>query len=457
MTVAMLMVNTVAAAEAQALRPVSDADRRPPGRAPRQRQRSPSRVRSCRRAAPRASRSREHARGLVGYVDAANLTDNPTATRAHVAAGRRPASWRRRGSSPPCSSRRATATGSPSPRDLLGAWALGARNVFCLTGDPLHVGDHPDATVVGDLTVNDVVALARRLRDDGTTLAGAEVADPPRYLIGVADVPLADPYDPARLESKLDAGADFVWTQIVFDVDALRGVGRRRCAPWGCSNARRCSSGSSRSAAPSRRGSWTRSSPASAVPADPSPTRSRRPATTREASASSSTVDVVARIRTIPGVAGHAPDGDGPRRDTRDLVARAALPRPRSEASLRRRRPGAPPTRVVRSERRCAPRGPTYSRPGRMMRLFAYCSRTCAVHPAIRASAKIGRHQVGRDPEQVVHAGRVEVDVRVQPLLLERGALERREDLVPAAAARGARPCSCRAPSGRVARGSIVR
>ena len=53
------------------------------------------------------------------------------------------------------------------------------------------------------------------------TLAGAEIADPPRYLIGVADLPLADPYDPARLEAKLDAGADVVWTQIAYDVEAL--------------------------------------------------------------------------------------------------------------------------------------------------------------------------------------------------------------------------------------------
>jgi methylenetetrahydrofolate reductase (NADPH) len=105
--------------------------------------------------------------------------------------------------------------------DLLGAWALGARNVFCLSGDPLHVGDHPEAVVVGDLGVNDVIALARRLRDDGTTLAGVELAEPPRYLIGVADVPLAEPYEPAKLESKLDAGADFVITQIVYDVAAL--------------------------------------------------------------------------------------------------------------------------------------------------------------------------------------------------------------------------------------------
>jgi methylenetetrahydrofolate reductase (NADH) len=162
----------------------------------------------------------EHARGLVGYVDAVNLTDNPVAS-AHMS---------------PLAGVRFVADAGIEPTvqltvrdrnrlgltaDLLGAWALGARNVFCLSGDPVHVGDHPEAAVVGDLTVNDVIALARRMREDGTTLSGAELADPPRYLVGVADVPFADPYDPVRLAAKLDAGADFVTTQIVYDAERL--------------------------------------------------------------------------------------------------------------------------------------------------------------------------------------------------------------------------------------------
>jgi 5,10-methylenetetrahydrofolate reductase len=162
----------------------------------------------------------EHARGLVGYVDAANVTDNPTAS-AHMSpvAGARFVA--EAGIEPTLQLTARDRNRLAFTADLLGAWALGARNLLCLTGDPVQVGDHPDATVVGDLTVNDVVALARRLREDGTTLSGAEVADPPRYLIGVAELPLADPYEPARLEAKLDAGADLVWTQIAFDVDAL--------------------------------------------------------------------------------------------------------------------------------------------------------------------------------------------------------------------------------------------
>ena len=98
---------------------------------------------------------------------------------------------------------------------------MGARNVLCLSGDPIHLGDHPDATVVRDIDVLQVVQLAKGLREHGTTMGGSEIADPPRFLIGVADMPLADPYDPARLEQKLDAGADVIWTQIAYDVEAL--------------------------------------------------------------------------------------------------------------------------------------------------------------------------------------------------------------------------------------------
>ena len=162
----------------------------------------------------------EHARGLVGYVDAVNLTDNPVAS-AHMSplAGVRFVAGSGIEPTVQLTVRDRNRLGLTA--DLLGAWALGARNVFCLSGDPVHVGDHPNAAVVADLSVNDVIALARRMREDGTDLSGAELAEPPRYLIGVADVPFAEPYDPARLRSKLDAGAHFVITQIVYDAERL--------------------------------------------------------------------------------------------------------------------------------------------------------------------------------------------------------------------------------------------
>ena len=162
----------------------------------------------------------EHARALVGYVDAANVTDNPTAS-AHMSplAGVRFVSAAGIEPTVQLATRDRNRLGITA--DLLGAWALGARNVLCLTGDPLTIGDHPDATVVSDLSVLEMVGLVKRMREEGTTLSGAEISDPPRYLIAVADMPFADPYDPKRLEVKLDSGADVVMTQIAYDVERL--------------------------------------------------------------------------------------------------------------------------------------------------------------------------------------------------------------------------------------------
>jgi 5,10-methylenetetrahydrofolate reductase len=161
---------------------------------------------------------RAQARALVGYADAANVTDSPTGT-AHMSPVAGAALVAGEGVEPTiqlaCRDRnRLALTG-----DLLGAWALGARNVLCLTGD--RVSDPPGAVEVHDLTVTELVRFAVGLRDRGRTLDGTPLSPAPRYFVGVADVPLAEPYDPRRLEEKVEAGADFIQTQIVYDVDAL--------------------------------------------------------------------------------------------------------------------------------------------------------------------------------------------------------------------------------------------
>ena len=161
-----------------------------------------------------------HARELVGYIDAANVTDNPTAS-AHMSPVAATALVADAGVEPTLQLTVRDRNRLALVSDLLGAWAMGARNLLCLSGDPIAIGDHPDAVVVNDLDVLRLVRLACRLRDEGLTLDGAEIADPPRYLVGVAEMPLAEPYDPARLEAKLDAGADVVWTQIAYDVEEL--------------------------------------------------------------------------------------------------------------------------------------------------------------------------------------------------------------------------------------------
>jgi 5,10-methylenetetrahydrofolate reductase len=159
------------------------------------------------------------ARELVGYADAVNVTDNPTA-RAHMSAVAGVGFTAAAGVEPVLQ-----VTGRDRNRlgitgDLLGAWALGARNVLCLTGDPPGGGDHPDAAGVYDLSTVEIVRLAAGLRE-GRLLSGDTIESPPSYFIGVADLPLDANYSFDKLEEKIDAGADFVQTQIVFDPDAF--------------------------------------------------------------------------------------------------------------------------------------------------------------------------------------------------------------------------------------------
>lgn len=161
------------------------------------------------------------ARDLVGYVDAANVTDNPMAS-AHMSPLAGAAAVAGAGIEPTLQVTVRDRNRLALVADLLGGWAMGARNVLCLTGDPIATGDHPDAATVHDLSVTDLVGAARRLREEGRLPSGAEIDEPPRFFVGVADVPLAPSYDPTRLEVKLDAGAAFVITQITFDLEALR-------------------------------------------------------------------------------------------------------------------------------------------------------------------------------------------------------------------------------------------
>ncbi len=103
--------------------------------------------------------------------------------------------------------------------DLIGAAALGVRNILVLHGDSPEAGDQPEAKPVYDLDSRDVMTLARQMRDQGTLPSGRAIEAPPRLLIGGADTPFDPPEDwrPESLLAKADAGADFIQTQFVFD------------------------------------------------------------------------------------------------------------------------------------------------------------------------------------------------------------------------------------------------
>jgi methylenetetrahydrofolate reductase (NADPH) len=162
----------------------------------------------------------QQARELVGYADAVNVTDNPVAS-AHMSPLAGVAAVARAGLEPTVQLTVRDRNRLALAGDLLGAWALGARNLFALTGDPVSAGDEPSATAVHDVTVLELISLARTLRNDHRMSSGQEIDPAPAYFVGVSDTPLVEVYDPGRLEAKLDAGADFVITQITYDLEAI--------------------------------------------------------------------------------------------------------------------------------------------------------------------------------------------------------------------------------------------
>jgi len=107
--------------------------------------------------------------------------------------------------------------------DLLGAAALGIRNVLLLTGDHPRFGDHPEAKPVFDLDSVQLAWVARTMRDEGHLLSGRPLSVAPSFLIGAVENPFAPPIElrAARLAKKAAAGIDFVQTQFVFDVPAF--------------------------------------------------------------------------------------------------------------------------------------------------------------------------------------------------------------------------------------------
>ena len=107
--------------------------------------------------------------------------------------------------------------------DLLGAAAMGVRNVLCLSGDGVQTGDQPGAKPVFDLDSISLLRTARTLRDDGHFLSGRKLDVKPRLFLGGAANPFVPPYDyrPQRLAKKVAAGADFIQTQYCYDVPRL--------------------------------------------------------------------------------------------------------------------------------------------------------------------------------------------------------------------------------------------
>jgi methylenetetrahydrofolate reductase (NADPH) len=162
---------------------------------------------------------REKSRHFKGYVDAVNITDNQTAVvrLSSIASAK---ILLDEGVEPimqmTCRDRNRLAIQS----DLLGAAALGITNVLCLTGDHQKFGDQPEAKGVFDLDSIQLIATVSAM-NRGFLLSGVELKKAPSFLIGAAANPFAQPFEMRliRLHKKVQAGAHFIQTQPVFDVE----------------------------------------------------------------------------------------------------------------------------------------------------------------------------------------------------------------------------------------------
>ncbi|MGE5544365.1 MAG: methylenetetrahydrofolate reductase [Bacillota bacterium] len=160
---------------------------------------------------------------LRGYADAFNITDNQTAIvrMSSIAAG---VLVQQKGLEPviqmTCRDRNRIGLQS----DLLGAAALGIKNVLCLTGDHQSFGNHPQAKNVFDLDSIQLIKTIKDMRDEGHFLCGEELKVRPDVFIGCVENPFADPFEfrALRLQKKVEAGADFVQTQCVLEMRRFR-------------------------------------------------------------------------------------------------------------------------------------------------------------------------------------------------------------------------------------------
>lgn len=105
--------------------------------------------------------------------------------------------------------------------DILGAASFGINNMLCLSGDHQSFGDHPKAQNVFDLDSMQLLQTVRYMRDEGKFLGGDVIKEPPKIFVGAAANPFADPFKirVPRLAKKIAAGAEFIQTQCVYNLD----------------------------------------------------------------------------------------------------------------------------------------------------------------------------------------------------------------------------------------------
>jgi methylenetetrahydrofolate reductase (NADPH) len=167
---------------------------------------------------------RRKAGSLKGLLDGVNITDNPSAI-VHMSSPAAGALVVQMGLEPIMHIVARDRNRIAIQSDIFGATALGIKNILCLTGDHQSFGNQRDAKNVHDLDSIQLIDCVRNLRDQGTLLEENQRIDGQiRVFIGGVSNPFADPIDlhVIRLAKKIAAGADFIQTQCIYDMDRFK-------------------------------------------------------------------------------------------------------------------------------------------------------------------------------------------------------------------------------------------
>jgi methylenetetrahydrofolate reductase (NADPH) len=160
---------------------------------------------------------------IKGCVDAINVTDNQTAIvrMSSIAAC---AHLIQEGLEPVLQMVTRDRNRIALQSDIMGAYSLGIRNLLCLSGDHQTFGSQPGAMNVYDIDSMHLINAVKTMRDEGKDMSGYELNGAPRMFIGAAENPFADPFEfrVIRLAKKIAAGANFIQTQCVFDIDRFK-------------------------------------------------------------------------------------------------------------------------------------------------------------------------------------------------------------------------------------------
>ena len=163
---------------------------------------------------------REKGKHLEGIVDAVNVTDNQTAM-VRMSSLAASVILKQEGLNPLFQMVTRDRNRLAMQADIIGAYSLGIDTMLCLSGDHTKFGDHPMAMNVHDIDSIQLIQMVKAMRDEGKFQGGAELKNPPKMFIGAAANPFADPFElrVLRLAKKINAGADFIQTQCIFNLD----------------------------------------------------------------------------------------------------------------------------------------------------------------------------------------------------------------------------------------------